>query len=238
MSSKVDPNSAVPLYKQIIDILMERINSGQYVVEDKLPSEVMLMQEFSVSRITIRNAITEMVEDGILYKVQGKGTFVSKPKEQYRANDQVGFTRSCYLDGKEPSTKLISAEYVYPSMKQILFFGVSDKEKIIRTKRLRFVNEIPTLIETNFYPPEMDFLLTENLEGSLYELMNNKYDIHIASSIRTLEICYSTKDEQELLKLNKSMPLLLFRDKHFDKNGKALWMSKQVYCSEHLKFYL
>lgn len=238
MKNIVDPNSAVPLYKQILNILMDKINSGEYKTGERLPSENRLMQEYSVSRITIRTALNELVDDGILSRVQGKGTYVAEPKEQYRANDQVGFSRSCYMDGKKPSSKLIKIEYCYPSKSQMEFFRISEKEKIICTRRLRYVNDVPTLIETNHYPAEMDFLFTENLEGSLFELMNNKYNIHIANSIRTLEICYPTKEEMELLNLDKNVALILFKDKHYDKCGMPLWLSKQVYCSEHMKFYL
>ena len=234
----INPNSAVPMYKQILKIIENRIADGTYKSGDKIPPEIELMEEFNVSRITIRAALKDLIDDEVLFRVQGKGTYVAQPKEQYRANDQIGFTRSCYLDGKIPSTKLLSIKKVLPTKKQLSFFGGVESDPIIETIRLRYVNDIPTLIETNHYPISMSFLFHENLEQSLFELMNNKYNIHIASSIRTLEICYATKEESKLLMINENSPLILFKDMHRDKNGNALWLSKQVYCTDHLKFYL
>ena len=76
MSKLINPNSVVPMYKQVLNILNEKISSGELKPGDKLPSEAALIKEYGVSRITIRAAITELVEEGILARSQGKGTFV------------------------------------------------------------------------------------------------------------------------------------------------------------------
>lgn len=238
MNTDINPNSIVPLYKQVLRILSDKIKSEQLKSGDKLPSETALMETYNVSRITIRAAIAELVDDGILERSQGKGTFVAAPKSLYRANDNYGFTRSCFRAGKTPATKLISAEYVYPTQNHTDFFGISESEKIICTKRLRYVNDEPTMIETNHYEPSFSFLLQENLEGSLFELLGNKYGIFVADSKRTLEVCFPTKEEAALLAIKQNQPLLLFKDRQRDSKGQPLFVSKQLYCTDRLKFYL
>ena len=94
MSAIIDPNSVTPMYKQVLKILSDRITSGQLKPGDKLPSETALMSEFGVSRITVRAAIIELAEDGILVRSQGKGTFVATPKSTYKANDTIGFSHA------------------------------------------------------------------------------------------------------------------------------------------------
>ena len=237
MSQLINPNSVVPMYKQVLNILNEKISSGELKPGDKLPSEAALIKEYGVSRITIRAAITELVEEGILARSQGKGTFVSEPKTSYRANDLVGFSKACIMEGKTPSTKVLSVELVYPTQKQMNYFGIAENEKLICTKRLRYVNDNPTLIEINHYPSRFSFLLEENLEGSLFDLLQNKYHIQIVNDMRSLEICYPTKEEMGLLNLKKSTPLLLFKDNQKDASGNPLFLSKQLYNTEHLKFY-
>ena len=121
MSTLINPNSIIPMYKQISNILTEKITNGELKAGDKLPAEAELMKQFGVSRITVRTALSEMVEDGILARSQGKGTFVATRKSVHPADDRIGFNRSCILAGKTPSTKLLSIEWVYPSKKQMDF---------------------------------------------------------------------------------------------------------------------
>lgn len=233
----INHNSSIPMYKQVVQILSNQISSGELSVGNKIPSETELMAKFGVSRITIRAAISELVEEGILTRSQGKGTFVSAPKTIYDANDVIGFSRSCQLAGKQASTKVINIEMTYPTEKQIEFFHINSDEMLICSKRLRFVDQQPTLIEVNHYHPKFSSLMNENLEGSLFELFYNKLGIEIVNGKRTLEICYSTKEEIELLKLKKKMPLLLFKDEQYDKLGNPIYLSKQLYNTENLKFY-
>ena len=76
MSQLINPNSVVPMYKQVLNILNEKISSGELKPGDKLPSEAALIKEYGVSRITIRAAITELGEEGLLARSPGKGTCV------------------------------------------------------------------------------------------------------------------------------------------------------------------
>lgn len=237
MSELINPNSVIPMYKQISNILNDKISSGEWKPGDKLPSEASLTKEYGVSRITTRAALSELVDEGVLARSQGKGTFVAAPKTDYKANDLVGFSRSCILAGKTPSTKVLDVEMVYPSKKQMEFFGIKETDKVIRTRRLRYVDGNPTLIEINHYPSSFSFLLQEDLEGSLFDLLQNKYHIEVLNELRSLEICYPTKEEMALLNLKKNTPLLLFRDNQRNAAGEPLFLSKQLYNTEHLKFY-
>lgn len=238
MTETINHNSDVAMYKQLTGIILSYIERGQLKAGDKVPSETELLQKYKVSRITVRAAISELVEDGVLVRSQGKGTFVASPKSLYEANDHIGFTRSCLLAGKTPSTKLLKAELVYPSASVKKFLNTADDEKVIMTERLHSVDNEPISIETNHYPLSFNFLLNEDLERSLFELLQDKYHIVIAHSERTLEVCFPTAYEAKLLSIKKSTPLLLFKDKQTGSDNKPLFLSKQVYCTENLKFYL
>lgn len=237
MQHLINHNSSVPMYKQVVGYIKNYIKKNALKPGDKIPAELFLMQELGVSRITIRAAIAEMVDEGLLTRSQGKGTFIAGKKEAYSANDLIGFTHSCQLAGRTPSTQVLSIEWVYPDKRYADLFQVDESEMIIRSRRLRYVDGQPTLIETNHYSPACSFLLDENLKGSLFELFKNKYGIQIINASRTLEITYSTKEEMALLNLKKQTPLLLFEDYQNDQNGKPLYVSKQLYNTENLKFY-
>lgn len=236
--STINHNSDVAMYKQLTQIIISQITAGELKPGDKLPSEAELIRKYNVSRITVRAALSNLEEDGVLIRSQGKGTFVASPKMLYQANDQIGFTRSCLLAGKSPMTRLIRAELVYPSIGTREFLKIRDDEKIVMTERLHYVDQKPISIETNYYSMRFEFLLNENLEGSLFELLENKYHIFYEHSSRTLEVCYSTPDEAKLLEIKPGTPLLLFRDQLANKENEPLFTSKQVYCTDSLKFYL
>lgn len=236
MSTVINPNSIIPMYKQVLNILNEKISSGELKPGDKLPSEADLMHQFGVSRITIRGAISELVEDGILARSQGKGTFVALPKANHPANDSIGFNRSCILAGKTPSTKLLSIDWIYPSKKHMDFWGLNENDQIICSKRLRYVDGTPTMIEINHYPASFSYLFEEDLNQSLFGILK-KHNYQFNVSERTLETCFPNSEECKLLEVKQNTPLLLFRDTHQDANCNPSFLSKQIYNTQRLKFY-
>lgn len=237
MTHAVNPNSAVPLYKQISNIIAQDIREGKYSAGDRLPSELTLKDSFGVSRITIRAAIAELIDEGLLVRSQGKGTFIAQQKSMMPASDHPGFTEACRLAGRTASTKLLSIDYTYPSPAECSFLKLKETDKIIMTKRLRFIENYPTVIETNHYIPDFDFLFNEDLNGSLFKILA-AHGIYIKESTRTLEICTAAKAEADMLEIKNNTPLLLFKDKQYDQNGRPVFISKQLYTTERMAFYL
>ena len=88
---KLDNNSPLPLYYQLENIIKKRIEEGIYKVDEKIPSERTLSEELNISRMTISKAINNLVEEGILYRKRGQGTFVSKNKIDFFPG-LMGFT--------------------------------------------------------------------------------------------------------------------------------------------------
>lgn len=237
MSKQINPDSMVPMYKQIVGLLSEKVENGELKAGDKLPSEAELMEEYSVSRITIRSAISELEEAGLVIRSRGKGTFVASKKTMYSVDDTVGFTHSCQQEGKQATTKVLDVSWMFPTLSDIQYLDVEEDTSILTTKRLRSVDGVPTMIETNHYGKGFSFLEEEDLSGSLYDILQ-KHKIVLGKSIRTLEVTYANQQEASLLQIKKGEALLLFTDKHQDENGKPLFVSKQIYCTERLKFYL
>ena len=104
-NNNINPDSMIPMYKQIVNLLNEKIEKGELKPGDKLPSEAELMEAYSVSRITIRSAISELEEDGLVIRSRGKGTFIASKKAMYSADDmsaggKTGYYKSgrCVMD--------------------------------------------------------------------------------------------------------------------------------------------
>ena len=160
MINTINPKSVVPLYKQIANLLAQDIKDGKYTAGDKLPSELMLKDLFGVSRITIRAAIAELIDEGLLVRSQGKGTFIAQQKSMLSANDHPGLPSLPSRREKRVNTAAFHRLY-YPSPGECQFLQLKETEKIIMTKRLRFIENYPTVIETNHYIPDFSFLFNE-----------------------------------------------------------------------------
>ena len=221
----VKVESAVPLYKQIVHDLVSRIESGVYSEGDKLPTETELMEEYGVSRITVRSAIKELEDADIVERTRGKGTFVTTTRNAYAADDQESFTHSCIQENKKPSTVVLEVAWIYPTLRDVRFLQVQEDENILQTRRLRLVDGVPTMLETNSYTP------------SLLEVLGRRH-IELGNNERTLQVCFASAYEAEHLNVKPGSALLLFVDKRCSAQGVPLFISRQVYCTERLKFYL
>ena len=105
-------NSAIPLYKQVAEDLKNRIEQGEFCSGQSIPSEAKLCEQYEVSRITIRNAIAELVEQEILVKYQGKGVFVRTPKISSSLTTFKGFTYFCQENHLKTYTKILENKVV------------------------------------------------------------------------------------------------------------------------------
>lgn len=105
--NELDPQSIVPLYKQLKDLLLQEIKEGIYKANQKIPTELELSEKYQISRMTVRKALAELVEEGVLAKKQGKGTFVQEEKMTEDLSSPNSFTNLCKRNGKVPGGKTL-----------------------------------------------------------------------------------------------------------------------------------
>ncbi len=234
----VNPNSIEPLYKQIATVLYSRIESGSWTANDKIPSETMLMEEFDVSRITIKKAVSELTDSGYLVRSRGRGTFVAPVQGMISAQGDVGFTRSCHMMGKQAQNVVLETGMVLPSIRYANFLELKENEKGVLVRRLRKVDGNPTVVETIYYHPRMEWILKEDLTGSVTDIVIAREGAIFGKQERTVEACSASEEEGKLLGVEKDTPMLLIRDKQYDTDGRPLTIAKQVFCTNYLKLYL
>lgn len=231
---QLNPESGVPLYMQLSSSIREKINTGLWKSGSKIPSEQKLSELYGVSRITLRKAVEDLVEDELLIKKQGKGTFVAPVRIKKQLQNFLSFTEACKNVGMTPSAKLISIEIKQTSRSNAKFFDLSEEEPMVIIKRIRFADERPVILETNILPEKFKFLLMENLEGSLYELLNVK-NIIPEKSVKTVEVCVANNIEEKYLKVPCGTPLLLLNDLVYDNKMEPLHICKQIIRTDLFK---
>lgn len=224
---KLNKDSSVPLYQQLIDDIKGQIRSGKLKEHDRLMTEIELSQEYDVSRITVRKAIELLVEEDILIKKQGIGTFVAEKKLLRNINGFMGFTQSCEAEGHTAGAELIQADLVDATISDIENLKLEEHEKVIRIIRLRLCDGDPVILEENHFPQRFAFLLGEDLTKSIYAILQ-KHQVFVESGVKSIGICRANEQEKDLLKVEIDEPLLLIKDISYDIDGNPVHTCKGI----------
>lgn len=227
MENKLKENSGLPMYRQLSNIIRTNVENGVYEANQKIPTEMELSKKYNVSRVTVRKALEELVEDGILLRKQGKGTFISEKKTTNVNYPQTSFADACLLSGKKPTTRLLSYSMEIPTKKIADFFGIEQTEMVIKIRRIRMADGEPIILEVDYFPESFAFLADEALTDSIALILNrnNIYPIH-GETVTT--ICYASEEESRVLNVDIEQPLLYIRGEIRNEDMSPVQVSKQI----------
>lgn len=223
----INKYSTVPLYCQLKNIILEKIESGEYQEDSKIPSEQDLCAQYNISRPTVRQAINELTNNGQLYKLKGKGTFVSKRKSSVNIKDYTGFTDSI-LDSLEPEKKeVISISSVAPKnivkLKEI-FNMKSDNCSFACITYLNTRNDEVFSVNTSYIPESLFPDIGEDIKNKKpsYEILRGKYPLVPCSSKSTLEVNYSDTIDAGQLQVQPGQAIIKVYNVLYSKSGQAV----------------
>lgn len=230
----------IPLYIQLKESIRSSITSGQLKFGDKIPTELELSEEYKISRITVRKAILELVEEGYLVKKQGKGTFVNKRKIERKIVHFLSFSDACKANGLTASSKVIKKEIIQPTAADKQSLQLDDGDALLFIQRVRYAGDSPIMLENNFFSyKEYHSLLNENLDGSLYKILEEKLGVKPAgSSELSLEIYRAGEEEVQLLNIASGEPLWYMETTVIDENDRPVHRGKQYILGDSYKFIL
>ena len=222
MSSTIDPSNIIPKYYQLANIIRQQIENGTYPAHTPIPSERQIEDQYSLSRPTIRQAIDILERQGYLYRVHGKGTFVSPPKLQKGILELTSFSEDMRNRGLEPGQQILEFGYINPPAKVAHQLEINETDrKVLRIKRLRFGDKAPIGLQDSYLCllPEQTITREEIEErGSIYSILQEKFGLYPTEADETLEVTLATPDEADLLQIPVGSPLLL--------NERTLMVSK------------
>ncbi len=235
---KLDSSSAVPLYRQLKDRLQADYiepDSG-YQVDQAIPPEPELMRKYGVSRITVRNAVNELVKEGYLQKIQGKGTFVSSIKA-YPMHTGAGFSATCARMNMQPSTVVVDMKVQPASEEDRAFFRLKPGESVICAKRLRLGDGMPVLLERLYLPERFSYLTPEDLEGSFYGILNSAYGGVVNHGPNWIELYRVHGSDAELLHLEEGEAVIRMEEFGYDRQNEPLHRT-ELLVRPMFRFYL
>lgn len=237
MSEQTDPTSSFPLYMQVLARIQYDIDSGAYGVGESIPSESELEERFSVSRITIRRAVQELVDAGYLIKRPGKGTFVRDKSshlhllKSLRDIETKSFTEACEEAGYEAGTIELGCRVAEPTEEDRAFFELIPDERIISLERVHTANGIPAMANFTRLPESgFAYLEEEDLKNrSLYESIR----LHKGCTPKLDGRCILSSESAfgklaEYLNVPEGEPLFRLDGRYVDDDGRPLMTEKQI----------
>lgn len=233
----MDPR--IPLYYQLMQLFRQQIEEGEYQPGDSFPSENELCERFGVSRPTVRQALNELVREGLLHRIKGKGTFVSAPKiQQDFMQKLVSFTEEMQQKGLKGTTRVLSLQVV-PALKNVAaYLTLAIEEPVFQLDRLRFINDEPIVVVTTYLPQKYcPTLNQQDLNNqSLYKTLEDQYSIRISRARRILEVIAATEEYAKLLEIDVGAPIQLSRTIAWDQYNRPIEFSIARYRGDRSQF--
>ena len=230
----------IPLYYQLVEQIREQIQSGFIKPGDQLPSERRLGEEAGISRMTVRQAVAYLVQDGTLEVKPGVGTFVAQPKLTHDPLHLLGFTEETISQGGQVTSEVLVQELFTPPAGITTALALSVNDLCLKLVRLRFVNKIPLLLETTYLPAYLcPGLETVDLEtASLYTYLSQRYNLQLTQTRQTLEATVANQYESELFGIKPGMAMILAEGITYQQGQQPVEYFKAVYRGDRFKFEL
>ncbi|GAA1638732.1 GntR family transcriptional regulator [Georgenia ruanii] len=237
----LDRESSDPLWMQLMHSLRDRITNGQYVADQALPSEAELSEIYGVSRTVVREALAELVQERLIYKIKGKGAFVAPDRAEVRFVGSVtGSAADLLASGRRVMTTVLDQGGGPASPEEAMALNLGQDEPVVRLRRLRVVDGVPWLLVRTALPeqyvPGLDRAKLEN--RSLYETLRRRYGIEAAGADRWLEAVIPTAEEANLLEVEPGTPLLGIESVAWDKDGNRFEWYYALHRSDQSRFYV
>jgi len=227
--------AAIPKYYQIKTDIRQKIEDGQYKVQDLLPSEQSLQEEYGVSRITVRKALDDLCAEGLIYKIQGKGTFVGRPR--HREVNINATDISCIMElqamGYRATRILLNSEVITCTPELAEACELEEGERYFFLERVYSGEDIPITYEKSYF-------LYQNLSGiekydfekeSINQILRERYNFYMGISNRHMFFAEMPDAKvRHLMQLDKGIPLLCLKSRRYREVDKR--------CIEYCQAYI
>lgn len=228
---------ASPLYYQLYEILKDKIKKEIYSCGDILPSEKELMKEYEVSRITVRQAISNLTQDGYLEAKRGIGTIVRYKKIDEQIKSIRSFSEEMQEHGIIMKTSFCSVKEIKASSKIALYLNVNEGDKCLEIKRIRCAGDIPIVYSETYIRKDLNLDTDERYyTDSFYKYLKEEKNIIVHRAHDTLEAASANKKIAKLLEINEKDPVFIRVRQSFNKDNDLIEHTTSYYPGEKYKY--
>jgi GntR family transcriptional regulator len=230
----------IPLYHQLKEIFYEKIDTGEWKAGETIPNELTLCEQFQVSRGPVRQALDQLVREGLLKRKQGKGTEVLPPKIESNLRDFSSFTALIQKRGMRPGVRLLEFDKVLAHGSVARNLNLVQEEACFKIRRLRLADEEPLILETVFVPHSISIHLDESdiTTRSLYEILIADYGVVPQRAKQFFEPAIADEYEGQELSIAKGAPVLLIENITLDVNDRPIVFSKAIMRGDRVRYYV
>lgn len=230
-AAPLDRRGPTPMFEQVKAILDGAITGGELEPHQRIPSERELSVALGASRMTIRQALVELMAEGSLYTRSGKGTYVAERKIEQPLQRLSSFTEDIRGRGSRPASRVLAQELLPAPIELAEALGIRPGFELVRIRRLRLADDHPLAIETSHLPHALcpGILEIDFSTASLYEVLGTRYGIVLGSAKQTIEASEALPEERRLLELPRHVPVLRLHRLTFGDDGRVVEFVRAVY---------
>lgn len=231
--------SKLPVYLRIHDQIKTEIEEGKWQVGDRLPSERELSEKFNVSRMTLRQAIQTLADEGILERKIGSGTYVARKKVQETMIGTTSFSDIIKAQGRIPSSKTISYFVTKPSSSEMEKLQLTEKEEILKMERIRYADDVPICFEVASIPYRLvKHFDKEEITSSLYHALAEEGRFKIGKSSQRISAVVASEKIAHFLDIKRGEAILRLSQISYFENEQPFEYVRSQYVGERFEFFL
>jgi GntR family transcriptional regulator len=238
---KLERKPGITVHAQIEDWLAGAIAAGQLAPGDRLPTEHDLAAWLGVSRMTLRHALGELVQRGLVIRAVGRhgGTFVAEPKLDQDVTTLAGFSEQLRRHGMVAGARVLAAAQITAGPTAAAALGLRDGEQVLEVRRIRFGDGRPMVLEHSLFPASLfPGMLDCRLDGSLYELLEGKYGQRPHRAREFFEPVIAGIREAEALEVEEGAPLMLVQRTAYSQSGLPLEYARDLFRGDRTRLVI
>lgn len=226
-----------PMYIKIHNQLRRDIENHVYQVGDRIPAERQLAEQFKVSRMTLRQAIKTLEEEGILERRLGSGTYVASQKVQEKMSGIMSFTEITRANGQTPSSKLVSYKITQPSLSEKKRLALEGSDKVLRMERIRYADQVPICHEIVTVPEDLIApFAKDDVSSHLYQTLEKQGGYQIGDATEYISAAVANEQEARLLNCRRGEALITRRQVTKLADGRPFEYTRASYVGERFEF--
>jgi GntR family transcriptional regulator len=230
--------SPIPLYFQLKNIIKSKIISNEFRGQERLPSEAELCSDYNVSRPTIRQALSELEKEGFIYRVRGRGTFVTD-RSGLQQLALKGTIENLIASGRGTKIKILAYKEVSPSPHVAKVLRLKKPQKVFQLELVRFIPKGPFGYSFIYLPPQLGIKVSQNEITETTEVitfLEEKMNTRVHRASQTIDVALAKGPVAKNLSIKPNGPALVIEREYYEGNGSILFSSITYYRPELYKY--
>lgn len=234
----IHSHNRLPIYVQIKAYIKKKLDDGHWTPDTAIPTERELAEQFQVTRMTIRQAVTELVHEGLLIRKRGKGTYVRQKKISQNLNIVSGFSEEMHQLGFKPSSTLLEQDRLPASKHVAQKLDMQENQEVISLYRLRLADGLPMALEHTFLRYDLYYpILDGDLEQeSIYDLLEQRCQTSLRRARKSVEAAIADQTNASQLQVDIGAPLLRIEQVSFTTDGHPVEYTQSLFRGDRYQF--